>query len=239
LSRKDLVTAIQPHPDSGRALELVPVPARLASNLLSFLWLTRGPSLSAPSRCTYLCFIPSPRRSLGIGKTAGNGKIIYGAQQLTGKILSRKDLVTAIQPHPDSGRALELVPVSAELAPISRISYGLRAGPSLSLLRAALVLASSRRLADLSESAKLREWQNNPWGSITYGQNLEPQGLRAAAACFLSDSSDSFASAMMTQAGCGRIGHPSQEPWEACGKAGSEQMARSGNEEASGRRCAA
>jgi hypothetical protein len=105
--------------------------------------------------------------------------------------------------------------------------------------RAALVLASSRRLADLSESAKLREWQNNPWGSITYGQNLEPQGLRAAAACFLSDSSDSFASAMMTQAGCGRIGHPSQEPWEACGKAGAEQMARSGNEEASGRRCAA
>jgi hypothetical protein len=35
---------------------------------------------------------PPPSRSIGIIELAGNLEIIYGAQQLTGKILSRKDL---------------------------------------------------------------------------------------------------------------------------------------------------
>jgi hypothetical protein len=44
------------------------------SHLSYFLWLTRRAKSFAPSRCAGSCFIPSPRRSLGIGKTAGMAK---------------------------------------------------------------------------------------------------------------------------------------------------------------------
>jgi hypothetical protein len=36
--------------------------------------------------------VPSPSRSIGVIDIAGNLEIIYGAQQLRGKILSRRDL---------------------------------------------------------------------------------------------------------------------------------------------------